>query len=61
MNILIVQGDWNAKVGSNSYQTWNGTFVEETVNFNKRGLQLLEFEKYNIVLLANTLGCHKNS
>ncbi|XP_055865177.1 uncharacterized protein LOC129922560 [Biomphalaria glabrata] len=61
-DILVVQGDWNAKVGSDSYQTWKGTCGKySNLSTNERGRRLLEFAKYNNLLLANTLGCHKKS
>ena len=41
-NILVVQGDWNAKVGLEAYQHWEGTVgrfgIGET---NVRGWRLL--------------------
>uniref|UniRef100_A0A2C9KHD4 Endonuclease/exonuclease/phosphatase domain-containing protein n=1 Tax=Biomphalaria glabrata TaxID=6526 RepID=A0A2C9KHD4_BIOGL len=61
-DILVVQGDWNAKVGSDSYQTWKGTCGKySNLSTNERGQRLLEFAKYNNLLLAITLGCHKKS
>uniref|UniRef100_A0A2C9KNX4 Endonuclease/exonuclease/phosphatase domain-containing protein n=1 Tax=Biomphalaria glabrata TaxID=6526 RepID=A0A2C9KNX4_BIOGL len=61
-DILVVQGDWNAKVGSDSYQTWKGTCGKySNLSTNERGQRLLEFAKYNNLLLANTLGCHNKS
>ncbi|XP_055877093.1 uncharacterized protein LOC129924650 [Biomphalaria glabrata] len=61
-DILVVQGDWNAKVGSDYYQTWKGTCGKySNLSTNERGQRLLEFAKYNNLLLANTLGCHKKS
>ena len=57
---LIVQGDWNAKVGKNTI--WNGCvgrFVTGIIN--DRGQRLLEFaERYKLVI-ANNLHPHKNS
>jgi len=61
-DILIVQGDWNAQVGKEVRKDWpdtcGGHSNEDT---NDRGLRLLEFAKYNNLLLANTLGPHKAS
>lgn len=61
-DILIVQGDWNAKVGNEAKKDWpdtcGGHGNEDT---NDRGLRLLEFANYNNLLLANTLGPHKAS
>ncbi len=61
-DILIVQGDWNAKVGSEAKKDW-GNMVGLSANetSNDRGLRLLEFAKYNSLVLANTLGTHKRS
>jgi len=66
-DILVVLGDWNAKVGEDAFKNWKGTFGRycnpETY---ERGLRLLEFACYNdrspvpdIVLLcyASSLGC----
>ena len=61
-DILIVQGDWNAKVGPDAYQNWAGTAgrfgLGET---NDRGLRLLEFARSHHLTLANTLHPHKLS
>ena len=55
-DILVVQGDWNAKVGPDTYNDWRGTVgkfgLGET---NERGLRLLEFAKSHHLTLANTL------
>lgn len=60
--IIIVQGDWNAKVGEDAYTNWKGAcgpygYIET----NDRGLRLLEFARYNNLFLENTLGHHKAS
>ncbi|XP_076454867.1 uncharacterized protein LOC143289703 [Babylonia areolata] len=61
-DMLIVQGDWNAKVGPDAYQNWAGTTgkfgIGET---NDRGLRLLVFAKSHRLTLANTLHAHKLS
>ena len=61
-DVLIIQGDWNAKIGTDAYQDWAGTVgkfgLEET---NERGLRLLEFAKYYDMILANTLHHYKYS
>jgi exonuclease III len=61
-DILIVQGDWNAKVGPDAYKDWSGTVgrfgAGET---NDRGLRLLEFASSHRLTLANTLHPHKLS
>ena len=58
--ILVVQGDWNAKVGADAQKAEVCGFScsPET---NERGLKLLDFATYNNPLLANTLGNHKLS
>ena len=61
-DILIVQGNWNAKVGKNTQENWQdicGPFCNATIN--ERGLRLLEFATYNKLGLANTYGPHKAS
>jgi len=61
-DILIVQGDWNAKIGRDAYADWAGTVgkfgLGET---NERGLRLLEFARIHNLTLANTLFPHKAS
>jgi len=43
-DIIIIQGDFNAKVGPDSYNQWAGTVGEfGTGETNDRGLRLLEF------------------
>ncbi|XP_071511057.1 craniofacial development protein 2-like [Diadema antillarum] len=61
-DIKIIQGDWNAKIGTDSYEDWHGT-VEKFAHgmTNDRGERLLEFCKLNNLTVANTLGDHKNS
>ena len=61
-DILIIQGDWNAKVGKDALKDWK-EFCGPSCNdvTNERGLRLLEFASYNNVVLANTLGEHKAS
>ena len=57
--ILVVLGNWNAKVGEDAFKNWTGTCGcycnSET---NERGLRLLEFACYNDLVLVNTLGKH---
>jgi len=61
-DIMIVQGDWNAKVGEDAQRTWKWT----TGGFgwgetNDRGFRLLEFARYHSLVLANTLHAHQAS
>ena len=61
-DVLIVQGDWNAKIGADAFANWKGTIgrfgLGET---NDRGLKLLEFAKRHRLTAANTLFNHKAS
>ena len=53
-NILVVQGDWNAKVGRDACGNWQGIcgpFCNDDTN--ERGLKLLEFATFNDLVLAN--------
>ena len=61
-DILVVQGDWNAKVEEDAQEDWGevcGTFCNTETN--DRGHKLLDFATYNNLVLANTLGNHKPS
>ena len=61
-DILVVQGDWNAKVGKDAQADWGevcGSYCN--VETNGRGLRLLEFATFNNLVLTNTLGPHKPS
>ena len=61
-DFLIVQGDWNAKVGPDAYEQWAGTAGRFAVGeTNDRGLRLLEFASEYKLTLANTLFPHKLS
>jgi len=61
-DILIIQGDWNAKVGTDAQPVW----AETTGKFgfgdsNDCGLTLLEFARYHNLVLSNTLHSGKSS
>ena len=59
---IVVQGDWNAKVGEDASNTWKGTCGRYyNAESNERGLRLLEFANYNELVLSNTFGQHKAS
>ena len=61
-DILVVQGDWNAKVGKDDFGNWQGIcgpFRNDDTNV--RGLRLLEFATFNDLVLANTFCHHKVS
>ena len=61
-DILVVQGDWNAKVGEDACNNWKGTCGRYcNAETNERGLRLLEFANYNDFKLVNTFGKHKAS
>ena len=61
-DLLIITGDWNAKIGPDAYNQWAGTVgrfgIGET---NDRGIRLLEFANSYHLTLANTLFPHKTS
>ena len=57
---MVVQGDWNAKVGKDAQADWGeacGPYCN--VETNERGLRLLEFATFTNLVLTNTLGPHK--
>ena len=61
-DILVMQGDWNAKVDKDACGNWQGIcgpFINDDTN--ERGLRLLEFATFNDLVLANTFGYHKAS
>ena len=56
-DILVVQGDWNAKVGRGACGNWQGIcgpFCNDDTN--ERRLGLLEFATFNDLVLTNTFG-----
>ena len=61
-DILVVQGDWNAKTGEDASKSWKGT-CDKYCNpeTNERGWRLLEFASYNNLKVVNTSGPHKPS
>ena len=60
-DILVVQGNWNAKIEDVS-KNWKGTCGQYCYpEINERGLRLLEFASYNNLKVANTSGPHKPS
>ena len=45
---LVVQGDWNAKVGKDACENWQGIYGSySNDDTNERGLRLLEFATFN--------------
>ena len=59
-DILVVQGEWNAKVGKDA-QADSGEVCGPYCNVetSERGLRLLEFTTFNNLILTNTFGPHK--
>jgi len=61
-DVIIIQGDWNAKLGQDAQVSWKGTCGQScNLTTNERGLRLLEFASTNRMVVANTLGAHKYS
>ena len=65
-DILVAQGDLNAKVGKDAQADWGGWGGGGcgpycNVETNERGLRLLELASFNNLVLTNTLGPHKPS
>ena len=61
-DILVVQGDWNAKIGEDAQEDWEDNcrpYCNATTN--DRGLRLLEFATRNNLKVTNTLHPHKES
>ncbi|MEW8548423.1 MAG: endonuclease/exonuclease/phosphatase family protein [Candidatus Thiodiazotropha sp.] len=61
-DILVVQRDWNAKVGKDVQADWgNVCGPYYNAEKNERGFRLLEFATFDNLVLTNTLGHHKPS
>lgn len=61
-DFLIVQGDLNAKIGTDAHLKWNGTVGKYGCGVtNERGEILMDFCKSKELVVANTLGDHKLS
>ena len=61
-DILVVQGDWNVKIGEDASTNWKGICGQYcNPETNERGLRLLEFTSYNNQKVVNTFGPHKPS
>ena len=58
-DILVVQGDWNARVGKDAQADWGEVCAPYlNVEINERGLRLLEFATFNnLVLICEGQGC----
>ena len=60
-DILVIQGDWNAKICKDTHNNWGSTSGKFCNSVNERGERLLEFAKTNDLIIANTFGPHKKS
>ena len=61
-NILVVQRNWNAKIGKDAQKDWKGTCGPYcNTETNERGLRLLEFSTINNLSVTNTFHSHKRS
>ena len=61
-DVMVIQGDWNAKIGVDCYADWKGTTGKFGLHqTNERGFRLLEFAKRKKLVVANTLHDHKIS
>ena len=61
-DILLVQSDWNEKMGKDASRNWQGIcgpFCSDDTN--ERRIKPLEFATFNDLVLANTFGHHKAS
>ena len=59
-DILVARGDWNAEVGKDVCENWQGicgAFCNDDTN--ERGLRLLEFATFDDLMLAKTFVPHK--
>ena len=57
MDVLVVQGDWNAHVGRDAQADRGGVSGPYcNTETNERGLRLLEFATFKNLVLKNTLG-----
>ena len=60
--VIVVLGDWYAKVGADAYSTWQDTTGKcGPGSTNDRGLLLVEFDKFNYLDLPNTFHPYKHS
>lgn len=62
MDFLVIQGDWNSKIGTEAYNYWGGTAGQfEIGETNYRGIRLLDFASKRKITIANTLFPYKVS
>ena len=61
-DILVVKGDWNAKIGEDAQKDWKGTCGPYcNTETNERDLRLLEFAMINNLNVTNAFHHHKRS
>ena len=61
-DVMVVQGDWNAKVGTDSTSRWPGICGQcANAETNEQGHRLLKFADFSDLMLANMYGQHKKS
>ena len=62
-DIVVIQGDWNSKIGIDAYQQRPGTTGKHGVGTTNEGggLHLLEFARMHNLVIANTRFKHKTS
>ena len=60
-DIIVVQGDWNANVGKDAYENWQGICRLFCNDKQMREDSLLEFATFNALVLANIFGHEKTS
>ena len=61
-DILVVLGDWNAKIGEDASKNRKGTCGQYcNPETNERGLRLLQFASYSNLKVTNTFGPHTPS
>lgn len=61
-DFIVIQGDWNAKIGTDAYDHWEGTTGRFGLGEPKdRGLRLLDFARSQKLTAVKTLFPHKFS
>lgn len=60
--IIVIMGDWNAKIGKDKHAEWKVTAGKFGLGAaNERGLRLTEFAKVHNLVVTNTKFNHKES
>ena len=61
-DFIIIQGDWNTKVGGDGNEAWSNATGRYGLGKNhERGFKLLEFAQKHKLVLTNTLHLQTNS